>query len=295
MTQFPFPPPPGSLCPPVWTGKAFQVDGKPTGVLAYDLGASGWTDDLTDFHEDVAGGTHYIDVASRRHALAELRRWVGQRPAVIMDVGCSSGFLLQEIRTALAGAEVIGADYVRGPLERLAKTIPDVPLLQFDLTQCPLPDSSLDAVVLLNVLEHIQDDSLAIRQVFRVLKPNGVAVIEVPAGPHLYDVYDKFLMHFRRYRADDLARLLRDAGFDILSQSHLGFFLYPAFAHVKRSNRKFLNESEESQKEIVQLNIERHKSNLLIRAVMRLEDSLRSHISYPCGIRCLFTCRKPAS
>src|ERR1035438_4937193 len=113
MTQFPFPPPPGCSQPPVWAGNGFQVDGKPRGVLAYNTGASGWSDELTDFHEDVAGENHYIDIASRRHAVAELRRWVGEQPAVIMDVGCSSGFLLRDIRLALAGAQVIGADYVR--------------------------------------------------------------------------------------------------------------------------------------------------------------------------------------
>ena len=43
--------------------------------------------------------------------------------------------------------------------------------------------------MLLNVLEHIDDHSSAIAQVARVLKPGGVAVVEVPAGPHLYDTY----------------------------------------------------------------------------------------------------------
>ena len=43
----------------------------------------------------------------------------------------------------------------------------------------------LGAVVLLNVLEHIQDHEGALRQLYRILKPGGVVIIEVPAGPHL--------------------------------------------------------------------------------------------------------------
>ena len=50
------------------------------------------------------------------------------------------------------------------------------------------------------MLEHVEDDQAAIRQVYRILQPGGVAVIEVPAGPDLYDIYDRQLMHHRRYR-----------------------------------------------------------------------------------------------
>src|SRR5205085_10979289 len=120
---------------------------------------------------------------------------------VILAVGCSSAFLHRDLRRELPDASIIGADYVRGPLDDLHRSMPDIPLLQFDLVQCPLPSESVDVVVLLNVLEHIENDAGAMEQVARILKPGGAAVIEVPAGPHLYDVYDKVLMHFRRYRS----------------------------------------------------------------------------------------------
>ncbi len=64
---------------------------------------------------------------------------------------------------------------------------------------------------MLNVLEHIRGDALALRQVHRILRPGGVVVIEVSAGPKLYDVYDELLMHHRRYRLPSLARTLRGA------------------------------------------------------------------------------------
>src|SRR5258705_13994837 len=64
-----------------------------------------------------------------------------------LEVGCSSGFLLRDLRRELPGASLIGADYVRGPLDDLHKRMPDIPLLQFDLVQCPLPSDSVDVVV----------------------------------------------------------------------------------------------------------------------------------------------------
>jgi hypothetical protein len=71
-------------------------------------------------------------------------------------------------------------------------------------------------VVLVNVLEHFEDDAAAVSHVARVLKPGGVAVIEVPAGPQLFDVYDKYLQHFRRYQLADLCRLVERAGLQVI-------------------------------------------------------------------------------
>jgi SAM-dependent methyltransferase len=289
-----FPAPPGCSAPAVWTGRGFLVDGKPIPILSYGAGPVAWSDDLTEVHEEVAGDDHYIDRASRQHAIGQLQRWLNTGGAKIMDVGCSSGFFLRLLLRRFPDCVIVGADCVPGPLERLAKNMPDIPLLQFDLTTCPLPDQSFDALVLLNVLEHIKDDMSAARQVHRILKPGGIAIMEVPAGPHLYDVYDKELMHFRRYRMTDLLSLLRTAGFEILDWSHLGFFLYPAFRGVKKRNQKYLSASPDVQRAVVKRSISRSGNSKLMHAIMLLESKVGRWIRYPTGIRCLVTCRKPA-
>jgi ubiquinone/menaquinone biosynthesis C-methylase UbiE len=293
MSRIPFalPPLPGYGEPPVWTGSGFRIGDRTTAILSYETGCSGWTDALTTFHENTAGEDHYIDRASRQHALGELRRRLTLDQPVIVDVGCSSGLMLKVLRHEFGGAVILGADYVRGPLETLAQTLPSVPLLQFDLTKCPLPSQSADAIVLLNVLEHIEDDEAALAQVARVLKPNGVAVIEVPSGPALYDVYDKLLLHHRRYRMADLLKKISRNGLNVLAKSHLGFFLYPPFWVTKRRNQYYLNKSEQIQKEIVSRNITTASSSPMLHGLMELEASLRKVLYYPFGIRCLVTCR----
>jgi SAM-dependent methyltransferase len=200
---------------------------------------------------------------------------------------------LRDLRTSLAGALLISSDNVRGPLDALAARMPSLPILQFDLVQCPLPADSLDAVILLNVLEHIEAHEAALGQVFRILKPGGIAVIEVPAGPHLYDVYDKVLLHWRRYTLAGMRKLAESVGFHTLKASHLGFFVYPAFAWAKKSGQRMLASSPEEQRAWVNQKIRGTKSNPLLGVLMRLELALGRWLHYGIGIRCLLTCRKP--
>jgi ubiquinone/menaquinone biosynthesis C-methylase UbiE len=290
--DFPWPIPPKISQSPVWTGHGFQVGDLAVPVLSYETGSSGWTDDLTSFHEEHAGSGHFIDRASRQRALDQLDKHLKAGSPVILEIGCSSGFMLCAMRERMPQAFLVGSDYVRGPLEQLATRMPDVPLLQFDLVDCPLPDSCVDAVVLLNVLEHIEDDSAAVRQLYRILKPGGIVVIEVPAGPNLYDVYDKLLMHFRRYTLRGLKRIVEESGFQVVSQSHLGVFIYPGFWMVKKRHRRFLSEDDAMQEQVVKQNISQTRNSRLLETLMRFERRLGERVSYPFGIRCVLTCIK---
>jgi SAM-dependent methyltransferase len=290
---FPWPRPPGVSDMPQWTGHGFQMGRTVSGVLPFIGKESGWSDELTEFHEvESDSGRHPIDVASRKRAIDVLRRRLPSASATILEIGCSSGYFLRDVREAFPEAFAIGADYVRGPLDRLAQSMPDLPLLQFDLNACPLPDRCIDAVVALNVLEHIPDDAAAIRQIHRILKPGGIAVIEVPAGPRLFDVYDKMLMHYRRYTRRQAIDSFRAAGFRVEDPSHLGFFLYPAFAIVKLRNRRYLREPEEKQRAIVAKTIRQTKRSAVMRVVMDLEALAARYVRYPVGIRCVLTAIK---
>ncbi len=278
---------------PIWDGNEFQIGSESVKVLEYSQNNQGWNDELTHFHEESVGDQHFIDCASREHAINELKKCLPNEGATILEVGCSSGYLIKKIKHVFPKAMVMGADIVSEPLQRLAETMAGVPFFRFDLTQCPLPDDCIDAIVILNVLEHIEDDACALQQMYRILKPGGTLIIEVPSGPNLYDIYDKMMMHYRRYSLSNLCQLVKQSGFNVLKQSHLGFFLFPGFWLVKQRNKRLFKNSDFVQRVSVQNNIKQTGDSKLLHAVMRLELIIGRKMSFPRGIRCLVRCQKP--
>lgn len=68
-----------------------------------------------------------------------------------------------------------------------------------DACRLPYPNNFFDLALAFDVLEHIEDDSLAINEIYRVLKSGGLFIFTVPAFSFLYSSHDKALNHFRRY------------------------------------------------------------------------------------------------
>jgi SAM-dependent methyltransferase len=77
------------------------------------------------------------------------------------------------------------------------------------------PHGPFDAVILINVLEHIDDDDGALRDIAAVLKPCGRVILWVPALPVLYSEFDRSIGHYRRYRMAALRRQLHRAGYEV--------------------------------------------------------------------------------
>jgi SAM-dependent methyltransferase len=279
---------------PTWTDRGFRVGDADVAVLEYSGGESGWSDGLTLMHEAAAGDDHPINQMSRRWAIDALRRHLPAPAPVVLEVGCSSGFLLRDLQAAWPQALLIGSDFLAAPLERLADRTAGLPLLQFDLVQCPLPDQCVDVVILLNVFEHIADDRAAAQQVARILRPGGIAIVELPAGPHLYDAYDAYLQHHRRYSAKSIASLLTVAGLDIREQSHLGCAVYPAFAYAKRRRHALDTGAPDANQRRVEAQVTQTRNSRLLRRVLQCEAWLGRYLSFPFGIRCVTVARKPA-
>ena len=292
---FTFPIPPGYETEPLWTGNGFLIGSENHPVLKYTGCSAGWDASLTDFHErEAEDGSHYMDRASRLHACNELEKTIPEKGAVILEIGSSSGYLLREMRKRFPGSFLIGSDCIPEPLENIAKAIPDIPLLQFDLVDCPLPDTCADIVVALNVLEHIRDDGNALQQIHRILKPGGYAIIEVPANKELYDFYDEQLRHYRRYSLHELKKLAHKAQLTVIRATHLGFFIYPVFRYMKLRNRQKNNMTDEQKLAGMknQIQMGGPALNYILFTLLKTELFLGNFFPYPAGVRCLLLLKK---
>lgn len=288
-----WPSPQGSSKEPKWTGQGFEIDGAITNVLVTKLGASGWSDDLGELINAEVAPDRPLGLASRQHALDALSRaGCTGREKTVLEIGSANGYLLKAISERFPGTAVIGSDYASPPLEALSKNLPGIPLIQLDIVNSSLPDNFCDAIVMLNVLEHIEDDRRALEQIRRMLKPNGLLVIEVPSSPSLYDDFDRLVGHFRRYNMGDLLSKLRDSGFSVERKSHLGFFAFPALWALVQAKKAAKGSRELTANEVLKSRIKVGRRSLAQEIMFSLETSLRPYLPMPFGVRCLVTARR---
>jgi SAM-dependent methyltransferase len=75
--------------------------------------------------------------------------------------------------------------------------------------------AGFDAILYINVLEHVDDDRAELAHAWQALKPGGRLLVFVPALQWLYSDFDRQVGHLRRYRRGMLAQAAREAGFDV--------------------------------------------------------------------------------
>lgn len=84
-------------------------------------------------------------------------------------------------------------------------------------------DQSLDTIILVNVLEHIEDDAETLRHFGRILRPGGHLLLFVPALPFLFSNMDRVLCHHRRYLLKGLRHEVENAGFELVCSRYFDF------------------------------------------------------------------------
>lgn len=144
----------------------------------------------------------------------------------VLNAGSGGGSLTLSLLDR--GFDVTSADVSEQFLERIRVQLAGTrhaaaTVVNADLTDLHFADDSFDAVVCGEVLEHIEDDVRALKEMRRVLKDGGVLVATVPANPWRYDWFDRWVGHIRRYTPEGLEERLKQVGFEDVTIQGWGF------------------------------------------------------------------------
>ena len=155
----------------------------------------------------------------------------------ILEVGCGGGYLSSLLTQA--GANVVATDlYIHAARSVKEKGVSQS--LAFDAGQpWPFKNHSFNVVIMLDVLEHIEDDIACLHEARRVLRRNGVAVLTVPAHQFLFSDWDRVLSHHRRYSKSLLQRTFRNVGFQPILISYYNVLSFLPALILRGKNRLF--------------------------------------------------------
>jgi SAM-dependent methyltransferase len=278
-------PPPGrNEVPDFKKGWLEPGSGEPQPYLSYlpEEAEVQWSSELESLHEEPSR-RHFIDVLTRAAAIHALGpETLGERP-VIVDLGCSTGHLLRDLAAQLPRASLVGVDAVPEGLVHAHAAVPHAALFHASVTELPFAEATVDGAVALNLLEHISDEVSVLRELARVLRPRGKAVVVVPANPSLYDAYDAYLGHERRYARREVARKASSVGLSTRKRLYVGSLVYPGFWAVKKLHRL---RPPANPKEMVERDIASTQGSQLGALAGRIEERLLgAGISLPFGIR----------
>jgi SAM-dependent methyltransferase len=142
----------------------------------------------------------------------------------ILEIGCSTGILIQELKS-LGFSNVWGIDISEQAIVgATARGISQVSV--GDAAATSFPDESFDVIISSDVLEHITDDAAAVREWERILKPNGLLIIFVPAHQFLWTSHDDDNLHKRRYYRRELIGVVQKSGLTLERVSYWNFLLF---------------------------------------------------------------------
>jgi len=170
------------------------------------------------------------------------------------------------------------------------------------VTDSSILDESVDQMLLLDVLEHINDDEAFVELLYRKLTSGGKLLVTVPAFRCLWSSEDDSAGHFRRYRIRELNRLLKKCGFRICYRSYfMGFLFLPILfvrvflekiGVIKRQEQR----SEAERKKIAKSQF--RKRGGIVSAVLRVIEGIekrlmRKHDRVPFGSSIIIVAKKP--
>jgi dolichyl-phosphate beta-glucosyltransferase len=220
---------------------------------------------------------------AKRSLVADQLIRFGVAAGPVLDVGCGTGGLLD----AFGGQRtMVGAELDEQALALAAGTVPGARLLRSAATELPLRGGAVVAVTALDVVEHLDDDLLALSELGRVAG-DGLVVVAVPAYPWAWSDHDVRLGHRRRYTRRTLEAAATAAGLEVLRSTYFHSWLAPVAFVVRRTPVGRLLRGSAEEASFVHPGV-----NRLLVAVTALERRVLRRRDLPFGLSVLVVARR---
>lgn len=160
-------------------------------------------------------------------------------PKNILDVGCASGWFLSQLHQNFPKSQASGVDVYKDAITHGKKQYKFLKLVYGDAHKLPFLNESFDLVVCTEVLEHVVDPQGVLKEIKRVLTPNGITIIEMDTGNFLFTMIWYWWTHLRRgvwrdshihvFNTKKLEDLIEKSGFLIKEKKFFNFTMAVAF------------------------------------------------------------------
>jgi SAM-dependent methyltransferase len=221
-----------------------------------------------------------------------LLSWINQyilKGSKFLEIGCGTGFVSQSIKENYDNdcADVSGEalSYCRN--KNAAHNYYQIDLCDEDLGS-RIDISQYAGIGLFDVIEHIEEDEKALRNINRLMAPDALLFMTVPANRELWSEWDEYTCHKRRYSKKDFVQLLNRSGFRIERMSFFMCILYPLvrISRVAAVEKRIKSSSpgDNIQKTIHYIIGEHSDLNRVLYSFFKIEVSLLNYTNLPFGV-----------
>lgn len=199
----------------------------------------------------------------------------------ILDAGCGAGGNMEFMGKY---GSVVGIDISKEMIEHCCMR--GLSATCGSIENTPFADGDFDVILCLDVLEHLPDEELVLRELKRVVRSGGIMVFSVPAFDWLWGTHDDQNNHFRRYNYRQVVRILKKADLTILRSTYFNFFLLPFIWCVRRlsADRLIVRQTD--------LELGAGCCNHILYKLLKLEGLLLNFTNLPVGVSQIVICRK---
>lgn len=231
---------------------------------------------------------HWLFKGRRALLLENLSRFNDKKPkqTQVLDFGCGSGLFVDAL--SHKGYDAYGLD-ISDEVVKLGQLRGVKNLGVVDSHHIHFPNNSFDVIVASEVFSHLEDETWALEELHRILRPGGLIIITAPAYMWLWGIQDEAAHHYRRYTMGNLsAKIQASAAWEMIHSSYFNTLLFLPIALVRVASRLLRLKNRESD-----FDINNEWMNNFFAMLFDFERRMLEKISFPFGVSILTVIRKP--